>query len=202
MKDTRQRILDTALTLFSQNGFSAVSIRDICAQVQIKESTVYYHFTNKQAIFDELLQQFQTAAARLMSLLEQSFPAASLPAEGNFLGKTCDFFFEQYLMDDFCNKMLRLLSIEQFRSDEMRETHHRWMFDVPLRFQSSLFSQLSEAGILRHPDSDYLAVKFYAPIFLFAQRWLLCGALSEDSKQSFRADAYRHMQQFFEELRG
>lgn len=42
MNDTKQRILDVSLELFSQNGFSAVSIRDICRQVQIKESSVYY----------------------------------------------------------------------------------------------------------------------------------------------------------------
>ena len=55
MNDTKQRILDVSLELFSQNGFSAVSIRDICRQVQIKESSVYYYFKSKQAIFDELL---------------------------------------------------------------------------------------------------------------------------------------------------
>ena len=51
MNDTKQRILDVSLELFSQNGFSAVSIRDICRQVQIKESSVYYYFKSKQAIF-------------------------------------------------------------------------------------------------------------------------------------------------------
>ena len=59
MNDTKQRILDVSLELFSQNGFSAVSIRDICRQVQIKESSVYYYFKSKQAIFDELLCLFQ-----------------------------------------------------------------------------------------------------------------------------------------------
>lgn len=40
---TKERILDISLQLFSQYGFSAVSIRDICGQVHIKESSVYYH---------------------------------------------------------------------------------------------------------------------------------------------------------------
>ncbi|MDE7340423.1 MAG: TetR family transcriptional regulator [Lachnospiraceae bacterium] len=30
MNETKQRILDIALNLFAQSGFSAVSIRDIC----------------------------------------------------------------------------------------------------------------------------------------------------------------------------
>lgn len=44
MNDTKQRILDVSLDLFSRSGFSAVSIRDICGQVQIKESSIYYYF--------------------------------------------------------------------------------------------------------------------------------------------------------------
>lgn len=52
MKNTKEKILEAALNLFSQKGFTAVSIRDICKEVTIKESTVYYHFENKQAIFD------------------------------------------------------------------------------------------------------------------------------------------------------
>ena len=54
MPDTRERILEVSLELFSLRGTEAVSIRDICAQVGIKESSVYYHFKNKQAIVDEI----------------------------------------------------------------------------------------------------------------------------------------------------
>ena len=53
-KGTKQTILDTALALFSQKGYTSVSIRDICGQIGIKESAIYYHFKNKQDIFDVL----------------------------------------------------------------------------------------------------------------------------------------------------
>ena len=49
--NTKEKILDVALTLFSQHGFQSVSIRDICKQVSIKESSLYYHFTNKRAFY-------------------------------------------------------------------------------------------------------------------------------------------------------
>ena len=51
MPDTRQRILDASLNLFSQSGYAAVSIRDICARVRVREGTIYYHFPNKRAIY-------------------------------------------------------------------------------------------------------------------------------------------------------
>ena len=73
MGDTKQKILEVSLDLFSQEGFSAVSIRDICAQVKIKESSVYYHFKNKQAIFDELICRFEQVATDMMTQLEQAF---------------------------------------------------------------------------------------------------------------------------------
>ena len=65
---TKERILDISLQLFSQYGFSAVSIRDICGQVHIKESSVYYHFTNKRAILEELGNRFEMIAGGLTQL--------------------------------------------------------------------------------------------------------------------------------------
>ena len=100
MNETKQKILDVALDLFSQNGFSAVSIRDICKVVDIKESSVYYHFKNKQAILDELLQRFESIATGLMSQLEQSLTITQKTIEGNLFEQTCDCFFEKYLMDE------------------------------------------------------------------------------------------------------
>lgn len=70
MQDTRQRILDAALDLFSQSGYAVVSIRDICARVQVREGTLYYHFSNKQAIAEELFREFSQRADELMAPLE------------------------------------------------------------------------------------------------------------------------------------
>ena len=101
MKGTKQKILDISLDLFSQNGFSAVSIRDSCGCVGIRESSVYYHFKNKQAILDELLQHFEATAAGFMLQLEEALKTTPDTFEENFFGKTCDCFFEAYLMDEY-----------------------------------------------------------------------------------------------------
>ena len=199
MNATKQKILNVALDLFSQNGFSAVSIRDICKVVEIKESSIYYHFKNKQAIFDELLQHFETTATDLMSQLEQALATTPTTIEENLFEKTCDCFFEKYLMDEYCNKVMRLLSIEHFRNKEIQKIYDYWIFDKPLSFQTKVFSLLMTIGIIRPANSRYLAIKFYAPIFLFAQRWLFCGTLTDECKQLFRENAYEHINNFFNE---
>lgn len=200
MGDTKQKILDVSLNLFSRKGFSAVSIRDICTQVMIKESSVYYHFKNKQAIFDELLYRFEQVATDMMVRLEQSLSAQFCSMEKPFYQTVCDTFFESYFMDDFCNKIMRLLLIEQLGNSEVKKIYDRWMFAEPLKFQNKVFGTLMGIGIIPQLDSEYLAVKYYAPIFFFAQRWLFSGELSEEQKNSFREAAYCHIEKFFVEI--
>lgn len=200
MGDTKQKILDVSLNLFSRKGFSAVSIRDICTQVNIKESSVYYHFKNKQAIFDELLHRFEQVATDMMVQLEQSLSAQSCSMEKPFYQTVCDTFFESYFMDDFCNKIMRLLLIEQLGNSEVQKIYDRWMFAEPLKFQKKVFGMLMGIGIIPQLDSEYLTVKYYAPIFFFAQRWLFSGELSEEQKNSFREAAYCHIENFFVEI--
>lgn len=200
MGGTRQKILDVSLDLFSQRGYSAVSIRDICAQVSIKESSIYYHFKNKQAIFDELLCQFEEKAGALTAQLEEALKAGDLPLAVGSFQTVCDHYFEEYLMDDFCNKVMRLLLIEQFSSEEARKKYDYWLFEKPLGFQCSVFSVLANSGAIKGRDCEYIAVKFYAPIYLFAQRWLFGGELSEENRTAFRTAADRHIREFFSEI--
>jgi AcrR family transcriptional regulator len=202
MGDTRKRILDVALDLFAQRGYTSVSIRDICKEVSIKESSVYYHFTNKRAIFDELLDKFQVKAQGMMHQLDSSLSENPGALTGNIGGNVSDFFFEQYLMDDFCNTFLRVLSIEQFNSTEARKTFDTWFIAEPLRYQGTVFRALIERGLIKQQDHEYLAIKFYAPILLFTQRWLLSGNLCDESKNQFRKDAQAHIQHFFTENLG
>lgn len=72
MASTKEKITTTALALFAQRGYDGVSVRDICKQVGIKESSLYYHFPSKQAILTTLLSHFENRAAEGMAQLEQA----------------------------------------------------------------------------------------------------------------------------------
>lgn len=200
MLETKEKILDVSLDLFSQKGYSAVSIRDICKHVKIKESSVYYHFKNKQAIFDELICRFHKKANDMMKQFEALLTDHRAPLGEDFYLKTCDHFFENYLMDDFCNKVMRLMLIEQFNKEEIKSVYDHWMFVEPLKFQSKVFQILMETGLITKADSEYIAIKYYTPIFFFAQKWLFSGKLSDENKTAFRRDTYKHIQLFFSEI--
>lgn len=201
MNITKKKILDVSLELFSQKGYSAVSIRDICKYVEIKESSVYYHFENKQSIFDELMNMFTEYAKGMMTQLENSLADGQNSFSDGF-NTVADCFFEQYLMDDFCNKVMRIMLIEQFNNEDVRKLYQHWLMDEPLSFQRKIFSALKSAGMITKSDSEYLAVKYYAPIYFYAQKWLFSGELTEENKESFRTDAYKHIQMFLVEIGG
>ena len=55
--DTKQRILDEALTLFSEKGYANVYVNDIAEKVGIKAPSLYKHYKSKQAIFDAIIDE-------------------------------------------------------------------------------------------------------------------------------------------------
>lgn len=193
MPDTKEAILNAALALFARRGYTAVSIRDICGEVGIKESTIYYHFQNKQAIFDTILSRFEALAGELTAQLETALDlenASAGPADALY---QC--FLEGWFLDDFCNQVMRLLQIEQTGSETARGLYETWLFEKPLALHAAVFARL-----LPRSDSRALAVRHYAPILFFAQRHLLAGPWTEARKDAFRADVGRHLQDFYRGL--
>ena len=56
MEDTKQRILEKSLELFSTKGYDSVSVGEIAKAVGIKAPSLYNHFPSKQAIFDAIME--------------------------------------------------------------------------------------------------------------------------------------------------
>lgn len=48
---TRQRLLEVSCELFSQNGFRATTVADICNQAQANIAAVNYHFGSKEDLY-------------------------------------------------------------------------------------------------------------------------------------------------------
>lgn len=53
--DTHKTILSTALALFSQNGYDATSVSEICQKAKVSKGAFYHHFSSKQALFLALM---------------------------------------------------------------------------------------------------------------------------------------------------
>jgi TetR/AcrR family transcriptional regulator, regulator of cefoperazone and chloramphenicol sensitivity len=54
--ETRQRILDAATRLFSEDGFRRVTVRQICREAHANVASVNYYFGDKLGLYREIVQ--------------------------------------------------------------------------------------------------------------------------------------------------
>lgn len=52
--ETKERILNTALALFSQRGYLGTSMSDIANELGMTKGALYKHYTSKQEILDRI----------------------------------------------------------------------------------------------------------------------------------------------------
>jgi TetR/AcrR family transcriptional regulator len=55
MRCGREAILKAAMQVFARKGYSAASTREICAAAGITKPVLYYHFRDKEHLYQELL---------------------------------------------------------------------------------------------------------------------------------------------------
>jgi AcrR family transcriptional regulator len=74
-EETRNRILDAAVTLFSERGYGSTSVRDIAAEARIRVSTLYHYFRSKEEVYGEVRERGEAAIhALVLSCLDQNLP--------------------------------------------------------------------------------------------------------------------------------
>lgn len=52
--NTRERIQEIALKLFTEKGYDKASLREIAEQLGVTKAALYYHFTSKEEILKAL----------------------------------------------------------------------------------------------------------------------------------------------------
>jgi AcrR family transcriptional regulator len=66
-EDTRSRIQEIALELFTEQGYDATSLREISERLGVTKAALYYHFKSKEEIVESMTADH---AARIEALLE------------------------------------------------------------------------------------------------------------------------------------
>lgn len=70
--EARERLLGAALELFTQRGYAATSVREICLEAGVSKPVLYYYFKSKEGIYQQLMEEsysrFEAMLADLGSL--------------------------------------------------------------------------------------------------------------------------------------
>ena len=169
-EDTKRRILDKALELFSTQGYDSVSVGEIAKAVGIKAPSLYNHFPSKQAIFDAIVEataaQYERDTDRIdihVQDAERDIPVfTEITAEGLF--EKVHQIFEYSLRNESISRFRRMMTIEQFRSPELAALYSQRYVDRVLRYHAGIFRDLIAAGEIREEDPDTLALLYVAPV--------------------------------------
>ena len=68
---TSDRIFYTSFKLFLENGYEATNIRDICNEVGVKASTIYFYFKSKQDLFFYIYDEICSGYINYLRGMEQ-----------------------------------------------------------------------------------------------------------------------------------
>ncbi|MFD2212607.1 TetR/AcrR family transcriptional regulator [Metabacillus endolithicus] len=163
-KNTKDKIFETALDLFSQKGYSAVSIREITRTVGIKESSLYNHFKNKEQILESILTHFRTDFSKTMPPLEALDEILNNSTTDAFF-KAGHRNFKTYMENVHAQKMWRVLQVEQFREPMARDIILNDFFQSTIDFLEIVFKKLIEMKRIKPVDPRLLAVEYQYPAF-------------------------------------
>ena len=167
MSNRKEEILIVALHLFARDGYEAVSVSQIAGELEMTKGALYRHYKSKRDIFDCIVQRMEQQDGEQAT--EHDMPEEEkekMPEQ--YENVSMDDFveysksmFEYWTVDDFASSFRKMLTIEQFRSEEMQNLYQQYLVSGPTEYVKDLFENME----IKNPEEN--AVKFYANMFFY-----------------------------------
>lgn len=72
---TKEAILESAISLFAQKGYAGTSMADLADQLELSKAAIYHHFENKEALFHALVDSLADDMEKLLEVHESESPS-------------------------------------------------------------------------------------------------------------------------------
>ena len=167
MSNRKEEILIVALHLFARDGYEAVSVSQIAGELDMTKGALYRHYKSKRDIFDSIvkrMEQQDSEQARENEVPEESIEKTPEEYQNVSFDDFVEYsksMFEYWTEDDFASSFRKMLTIEQFRSEEMQKLYQQYLVSGPAGYVKDLFKNMK----IKDPEEN--AVKFYANMFFY-----------------------------------
>lgn len=197
--DTKEQIIETALELFSQNGFLGTSMSDIASKLKITKGALYKHYESKQQILERIIGRMaeldlERAKKYEMPENEQKEFAEAynhIPAEK--IREYSIAQFKHWTEEKFSSQFRKMLTLEQFRSKEISSLYQNYLAAGPIEYMTKIFKKITKSK----PKARHLALEFYGPIFIL---YSVYDGEEENAKKSVFVQLENHIENFIEQL--
>ena len=159
--DTKDRILDAALVMFSQNGYAGTNIRELSATLGLVKSGVYKHYESKEAIWNALLDEMITYYGEHFGSPEH------LPPVPDSLEELVRMTMQMVNFTAHDEKIMmtrKVLTLEQYRDVRAKELATKHFLTGLTDMFTRIFTGMMDKGLLRKDDPSMLAFAYTAPI--------------------------------------
>ena len=202
--DTKQKILDKALALFSKKGYDAVSVGEIAKAVGIKAPSLYNHFPSKQAIFDAIVEstaeQYEADTDKIdihVQNVQQDIPSFKNITEDALFEKVRPI-FEYSIHNKAISQFRRMMTLEQFRSPKLAALYSERYVERIVQYHAGIFRALIASGEIPAADPDALAMMYVAPVVTLIG---ICDRQPEREQECLEK-LRNHVQLFFSMVHG
>ena len=198
--NTKEKIFEVALDLFSKKGYDSVSLREIADNVGIKKSSIYSHYPSKEAILMDIFE-YLTNLIEYDELLNSE--DLNLTANNDMLLENPELFYhngseaiKKMFSQERNLKIWRLIFIQMHHNEAIKEFFQNEILVKPLVFWKEFFTILKEKGII-HQDSnpELLAKEYYSfPIYLLLEITAKYDDIPKSSLEDFFNQTEEHAQ--------
>ena len=146
--NTKERIFNVSLDLFSKKGYDSVSLREIAEEVGIQKSSIYSHYPSKEAILMDIFNQF----TKSFEIDDEEIQLT----ENNPLLENPELFYHKgseaiknMLFEETNLKIWKLILIQMHHNEKIRLFFQNEILVKPLIFWEGLFALLKEKGVIK-----------------------------------------------------
>lgn len=145
-------ILDAALSVFAEQGFTAARVEDIARRAGLSKGAVYLYFPSKEAMLNALVEQsagaLAKAAEKLVALGAPKDPEAAL--------RSLVFMLVTAMTDPDISAAPRLVLTEAQRFPEIAQYYRTHVLDIARGALKALLAAGIAGGNFRPVDGDIL----------------------------------------------
>ncbi|MEA1879673.1 MAG: TetR/AcrR family transcriptional regulator [Campylobacterota bacterium] len=197
MSKTKEKILKHSLKLFSTKGYKATTVRDIAGSIGIKQSALYNHFKNKDAILETLISNLTSSA--IVTLFDNK-ETSEIHKQGKGLLMSLGTTFKLIGFDNKNEALIKLLMQEIFRNERIREIYNEHFYQDNVKKLSGVFFSMMQENMIKSSDPLLLANEFFSPLFFYQMQVSLLK-LDNKSTSALVSMFEKHVDLFWDNIK-
>ena len=170
-KTTKEEILIVALHLFARDGYEAVSVSQIAGELGITKGALYRHYESKRDIFNHIVMRMEQGDSEQAEAYEMPADEKScIPDQYDNLSlddfvKYSKSMFAYWTEDDFAASFRKMLTVEQFRNEEMQALYQQYLASGPVGYVRDLFESIGREDAGEKAEIFYSVMFFYYSLY-------------------------------------